>query len=141
MAEEAAAQKPRLAGRGPAATRCATGSPASGRESINIRLTPRKSLRIARLICGEDPNPLLFEQAVVIAECEYLLRCVAQERIAVIERLRDPGITPLAQGNNSLALAEERFREGERAYAELVKLYPQVAEQRSRQIPCRAWLQ
>lgn len=85
-------------------------------------------LAIAKRICGASENPLLFEQAVIIAECELLLRHVMEERIAVIERLRDPRLGPLAEGDNSLTLAKARLQESELAYAELVKLYPEIPE-------------
>jgi hypothetical protein len=57
---------------------------------------------------------------------EFVLRCVSAERIALIERRRVPRIQPIVQGDNSLALAEARFEQGKRTYANLVKLYPQA---------------
>src|ERR1700719_3894124 len=42
---------------------------------------------IAKAICQGDDNSALFEQALVIAENELLLRCVRVERIASIQRL------------------------------------------------------
>jgi hypothetical protein len=51
---------------------------------------------MARAICDDDPNPLLFEQAVVIAENELLLGHVTAER-ARIEQLRNPMAMPLAK--------------------------------------------
>ena len=43
---------------------------------------------MADAICAGDTNPLLFEQALLIAESEMVLRCVRAQRIAVVERLR-----------------------------------------------------
>ena len=40
---------------------------------------------MAKASCGGDSNPLLFEQALVIAETELILRCVRTERVAAIE--------------------------------------------------------
>jgi hypothetical protein len=45
--------------------------------------------RMARAICGDDQNPLLFDQALVIAEHEIVLLRVRAERVAAIERRRD----------------------------------------------------
>ena len=45
---------------------------------------------MADAICAGDTNPLLFEQALLIAESEMVLRCVRAQRIAVVERLRMP---------------------------------------------------
>jgi hypothetical protein len=69
---------------------------------------------------------LLFEQALVIAETELILRCVRTERVAVIERLRDGTAIALAKGDNSLAVGKARFLEGRLAYAELVRFNPEV---------------
>jgi hypothetical protein len=76
---------------------------------------------MAKSICRGDNDPLLFEQARIIAENELLLRSVRAERVAVIERLRDPQAVPLAKGDNSLALAKARYRQLGFAAAELVK--------------------
>jgi hypothetical protein len=45
--------------------------------------------RMARAICGDDQNPLLFDQALAIAEHEIVLLRVRAERVAAIERRRD----------------------------------------------------
>ena len=58
---------------------------------------PRDIELMANAICAGDTNPLLFEQALVIAESEMVLRCVRAQRIAVIERLRDIKAMPLAK--------------------------------------------
>jgi hypothetical protein len=76
---------------------------------------------MAKALCNGDTNPLLFEQALVIAENEMVLRCVRVECIAVIERLRDITATPLARRNNSLARAKARFRVGKIKYHQLVQ--------------------
>jgi hypothetical protein len=80
---------------------------------------------MANAICGGDSNPLLFEQALVIAETELILRCVRTERVAAIERLRDGTAIALAKGNNSLAVGKARSLEGRLAYAELVRFNPE----------------
>jgi hypothetical protein len=48
--------------------------------------------RIASAICADDQNPLLLEQALMIAENEIVLIRVRAERVAAIERAH--GITP-----------------------------------------------
>ncbi len=77
--------------------------------------------RMAKAICNGDTNWLLFEQALVIAENEMVLRCVRIEHVAVIERLRDITAQPLAGRNNSLARAKARFRLGKLKYEQLVQ--------------------
>jgi hypothetical protein len=77
--------------------------------------------RMATAICNGDTNPLLFEQALVIAENELVLRCVAAEHIAAIERMRDRTAQPLTRKNNSLARAKARFDAAKLEYAALVR--------------------
>jgi len=43
---------------------------------------------LAHQICAGDSNPLLIEQARIIAENELILRCVRSQHIALIEGLR-----------------------------------------------------
>jgi hypothetical protein len=83
---------------------------------------PRDIDLMARAMCGEDIDPLLFEQAQVIAEGELLLRCVRAERIAVIERLRDVTAIPLAIRDDSLARAKTRALEMDLAADELEQM-------------------
>jgi glycerophosphoryl diester phosphodiesterase len=76
----------------------------------------------AKAMCGDDTNPLLFEQALVIAESEIVLSCVRAESVGVIERLRDFTAIALAKGDNRIALAKAKSREVQLAWAELVPL-------------------
>jgi hypothetical protein len=52
---------------------------------------------IARAICPDMSNPLLFEQALIIGETTCVLGCVCAERIARVERLLDatPSAPPM----------------------------------------------
>jgi hypothetical protein len=49
---------------------------------------------IAKKTCGDDRNPLLHEQALVIAECDVLLSRVRAHAVALTERLSDPNSFP-----------------------------------------------
>jgi hypothetical protein len=42
--------------------------------------------RMAKVICGEHATPALYEQAVIIAECEIVLLNLRCARVAAIER-------------------------------------------------------
>jgi hypothetical protein len=77
--------------------------------------------RMATALCNGDSNPLLFEQALVIAENELVLRCVRAEGVAVIQRLRDVTAQPLTRRDNSLARAKARFRLVKIKYKQLVQ--------------------
>ena len=85
-------------------------------------MRPRDIELMARALCGDDIDPLLFEQAQVIAENELLLHCVRAERIAVIERLRDVTARPLAIRDDSMARAKARMHEMDVAAAELERI-------------------
>jgi hypothetical protein len=85
-------------------------------------MRPRGIDLMARAMCGDDIDPLLFEQAQVVAESELVQRCVRAERIAVIERLRDVTAFPLAARDDSMARAKARVLEMDLAEAELERM-------------------
>lgn len=76
---------------------------------------------VARAICNGAVNPLLFEQALIIAENDFVLRCAQTEWIAAIERLRDRTATPLATGDLGFARAKARIERAKLIYQMLVK--------------------
>jgi hypothetical protein len=57
----------------------------------------QQSKQLARTLCGDDDNELLFEQALIVAECDHLLRRIAAHRVVVIERLEDPLVIPMSK--------------------------------------------
>ena len=71
---------------------------------------------VARAICNGAVNPLLFEQALIIAENDFVLRCAQTEWIAAIERLRDRTATPLATGDLGFARAKARIERAKLIY-------------------------
>jgi hypothetical protein len=78
--------------------------------------------RMASAYCeGDTDDPLLFEQALIIAESDIILICLGAERFAAIERMRDPDAIPFSDSKASLARARARFAQAKRAYAQLVK--------------------
>ena len=77
--------------------------------------------RMASAYCEGDTDPLLFEQALIIAESDIILICLGAERLAAIERMRDPDDIPFSDSKASLARARARFAQAKRAYAQLVK--------------------
>ena len=77
--------------------------------------------RMASAYCEGDTDPLLFEQALIIAESDIILICLGAERFAAIERMRDPDAIPFSDSNASLARARARFAQAKLAYAQLVR--------------------
>jgi hypothetical protein len=82
--------------------------------------------RIAKSLCGEDGNPLLFEQALVIAEGQVLLRGVRTERVAAIERLRDIKASRFVKRDFGFMRARARFRLTRIADAELTQFQARI---------------
>jgi len=69
-------------------------------------------------ICAGDNDPLLRQHAVMIAENQLWLSRVRAEKVAVVERLRDPTAYSLAN-DTSLARAKARLRLFDIAAAQL----------------------
>jgi hypothetical protein len=67
-------------------------------------------------------DPLIVEQATIIAETEITLRALQQQRLVLIERLRDPQVIALAKRDNSLAVAKARSQQADSAWDVLDKL-------------------
>jgi len=84
--------------------------------------------RIASAYCEGDADPLLFEQALIIAENDMILMCVNAECLAAIERMRDPHAIPFSDTKASFAQARARFAQAQLAYAELVEAKAKTSE-------------
>jgi hypothetical protein len=76
---------------------------------------------IAIALCNGATHPLLFEQALIIAENAFVLRCVQAEYIAAIERHRDITVTPLTTGDLGFARAKATLARAKLTYEMLVK--------------------
>ena len=85
--------------------------------------------RIASAYCEDDaPDPLLFEQALIIAENDMILMCVNAECLAAIERMRDPHAIPFSDPKASFARARARFIQAQLAYVQLVEAKAKTSE-------------
>jgi hypothetical protein len=82
--------------------------------------------RLAQAICGGKDDAELLAAARAIAETSFVLHAIRQQKIIVIERLKEPTAIALRKGDNSFALAKARFLEAWIAYREIQKLVPQV---------------
>ena len=51
-------------------------------------------IEIAKAMCGDDQDPLLYDKALLVAECDVLLAQVRTYRMALIERVIDPESFP-----------------------------------------------
>ena len=86
-------------------------------------------------ICGHNESAALHEQARVIAANQQVLCAINAQKIAVIERLREPTAIALAKGDNSRELATARFMQAWLAHREIELLTPKVLEKYKSQMP------
>ncbi len=132
MLERVAVRAARLANQLPAATRSGTGLAAT----IHRRAASSSEIeRLAKAICGENEDPSLLEKALIIAENELVLRAIAAQKVAVVERVRERSAIALARGDNSLALAKARFLKTQQAYDELAALRDKLLEKYKDKLP------
>lgn len=66
---------------------------------------------IARRLCGDEKNPLLYEQALVIAECDILLSRVHAYSGGLIARVKDTTALPTTKWRSELKQRHEAFYE------------------------------
>jgi hypothetical protein len=59
----------------------------------NTEVSPQIE-RMAKSICDKDATPLLYEQALIIAESEVLLLRVRAARLAMLERMKKAQLSP-----------------------------------------------
>jgi hypothetical protein len=69
--------------------------------------------QLADAICHGDNDTLLREQAVAIAESQLWLSCIAWEKLAALERLRDPDESALTGRNSRQARAKDKRADSE----------------------------
>jgi hypothetical protein len=94
--------------------------------------------RIAKAYCEGEDDPLLFEQALMMAECDLILMYVAAERLAAIARMRDPKAIPFSDTKASLGRARARFAQAKLAYTKLVKEKAATASKSAKNLSRRA---
>jgi hypothetical protein len=77
---------------------------------------------LARAYCKGSVDPLLYEQALVIAECDLMLRRVSTQAIIAIERLQDGTAIALSKRDNSLRVAKARSAQADLAFEEIERV-------------------
>jgi hypothetical protein len=91
----------------------------------------QQSRQLARAICGDDDNELLFEQALIVAECDQLLRRITAHRVVIIERLQDPVVIPVSKDHaeTRMKVFKRVRKQGELAYSEFSQLKTKLIAQ------------
>jgi len=134
----------RLNGRKSRGPRSAAGKAIASRNALRhglAAITYRKPAsateieRFAEALCGKDNAPALFEQALIIANQELVLRTISEQQLAIVERLREPSAIALAKGDISIALGEARFLKSQEAYDELASLREKLLEKYKDELP------
>ena len=89
--------------------------------------------KFARTLCGDNRDPVLFAQAVKVAERKMELRAIRAQKVAVIERLRDRQAAPFAGRDPTDKQLEARILESRQAEATIkVRLPELVAKYRNK---------
>jgi hypothetical protein len=91
--------------------------------------------QFATALCGKTDNRALFQQALIIAENELVLRAINEQQLAVIERLRDPSVPPFSQRDNTLRLMRARGRKSKEAEKAIVALRDALLKKYESQLP------
>jgi hypothetical protein len=94
--------------------------------------------RIAKAYCEGDGDPLLFEQALIMAECDIIFIYVAAERLAAIARMRDLNAIPFSNTKASLARARARFALAKLVYTKLFEAKTATASQSAKNLPSKS---
>jgi len=80
--------------------------------------------RLARAICGDDEDQVLFAQAILIAENELALKAIRERQVECVERLREITAEPFATGDNGIELSKAIFQRALLAREQIVRLVP-----------------
>jgi hypothetical protein len=120
--------------RGP---RTAAGKATASRNALKhglAALTHRQAMpsaeveEFARALCDNNSDPILFAQAVQVAECELVLRTIRAHKIAVIERLRSRHAVPFANKDPLRQETEACVLESHEAEREIKERLPKLVE-------------
>src|SRR5258708_7745965 len=82
--------------------------------------------QFASALCGNDGDPVMFAQAVKIAENKMLLQAIRKQHIAAVERLRERTAVAFAKKDNSLEVAKLRSYESQQAEQEIKARLPEL---------------
>jgi hypothetical protein len=83
---------------------------------------------IAKRMCGDNQDPLQYEQALVVAECDLVLSRSRAHSVALTERLSDPHSLPTTKKRSEW---KRRREYGDQRQKEFDTLYPFPGE------PCK----
>jgi hypothetical protein len=79
---------------------------------------------IAERMCGDDRDPLLYEQALVVAECDVLLSRARAHTVALTERLTDPNSFPTTKKRSQWKHRRDSLYRRQREWDAMAACYP-----------------
>ena len=83
---------------------------------------------IAKRTCGDDQNPLLYEQALVFAECGVLLSRARAHTVALTERLSDPNSFPTTKKRSQWKHRRDSLYRQQKDWDAMAACYPLPGE-------------
>ena len=103
-------------------------------------------VEFARALCGDNQDPILFAQAVKVAQAKLELRAVRAQKVAVVERLRERHAAPFGRGDPTNKELKSRILESRQAEMEIrtrlpalvAKYRSKIAESLGRDLPASA---
>ena len=81
-------------------------------------------VELAKLMCGGEDDPALFEKAARVAECDILIREIRQYRNRLLERLADPQAYPTGQASKERKLRFSQMNESMAKGERLMEVHP-----------------
>ena len=115
--------------------RTAAGKAIASRNALRCRLaalTHRQTapsaevVEFARALCGDDRDPILFAQAVKVAQAKLELRAIRAQKVAVVERLRERHAAPFGKGDPTNKELKARILESRQAEAKIRVRLPEL---------------
>jgi hypothetical protein len=92
--------------------------------------------RMAKALCGSNPNPVLFEQARNIARNDLALQAISAQQIAVVERVRERCAVALTTRKRGvLKHVDEHTRQSGQAFDLASALRDHLLEKYATQLP------
>jgi len=90
-------------------------------------------VEFACALCGDNHDPILFAQAVKVAEAKIELRAIRTQKVAVVERLRERHAAPFVSRDPTYKEMKARISESRQAEATIkVRLPELVAKYKSK---------
>jgi hypothetical protein len=86
-------------------------------------------------MCGGKDDAVLLAAARATAETAFVLHAIRQQKLIVIERLKDVTAIALRKGDNSFDLGKARFMTAWLAFREIQMLIPQVMKKHNLPMP------